>query len=138
MKILSVDLRQRILNSYDECLGTRQEIADQLSRLPRHGEEAAVQRKRTGDITPRTAWPVANRSLPWPSLPVDRLIERQPDITLEELVFVDEAGAKTNTTRLRGRSPQDQRVQTTRLYAIGAARPCLLDPPRWFHRRHDR
>jgi hypothetical protein len=28
MKSLSVDLRQRILNSYDEGLGNRQEIAD--------------------------------------------------------------------------------------------------------------
>jgi len=31
MKTLSVDLRQRILNSYDEGLGTRQEIATAIA-----------------------------------------------------------------------------------------------------------
>ena len=54
------------------------------------------------------------------------------------LVFLDETGAKTNLTRLRGRAPRGERV-----HASSPPRPLayhhhdLLDPAGRFHRLHD-
>ena len=86
MKTLSVDLRQRILNSYDEGLGNRQEIADRYRVSLGMVKQLLVQRKRTGDIAARhrfsgrkPLFTTAHRRQ------LNRLIERQPDITLEEM-----------------------------------------------------
>ena len=46
MKTLSVDLRQRILNSYDEGLGNRQEIADRYRVSLGMVKKFLVQRKQ--------------------------------------------------------------------------------------------
>ncbi len=86
MRTLSVDLRQRILTSYDEGLGNRQEIADRYRVSLGMVKKLLVQRKRTGDIAPRHRFagrkplfsPAHRRRL-------NRLIERRPDITLEEM-----------------------------------------------------
>jgi transposase len=86
MKTLSVDLRQRILNSYDEGLGTRQEIADHYRVSLGLVKKLLVQRKKTGDIAPRHRF---SGRKPLFTLGHRRqlkgLIDQQPDITLEEM-----------------------------------------------------
>jgi transposase len=86
MKTLSVDLRQRILNSYDEGMGTRQEMADRYRVSLGMVKKLLAQRSKTGDIAPRRRFcgrkplftPAHRRQL-------GRLITGQPDITLEEM-----------------------------------------------------
>ena len=45
MSTLSLDLRQRILASYDAGEGTRQDIADRLPGITWHGKEATLATK---------------------------------------------------------------------------------------------
>ena len=66
MKTLSVDLRQRILNSYDEGLGNRQEIADRYRVSLGMVKKLLVQRKEPATSPHAIALPVVNRSLPRP------------------------------------------------------------------------
>jgi transposase len=86
MKTLSVDLRQRILNSYDEGLGNRQEIADRYRVSLGMVKKLLVQRKRTGDIAARHRFsgrkPLFNRDH---RRQLRGLIDQRPDITLEEM-----------------------------------------------------
>jgi transposase len=86
MKTLSVDLRQRILNSYDEGLGTRQEIADRYRVSFGMVKKLLVQRKKTGDIAPRHRFsgrkPLFTRGH---RRQLKGLIDERPDITLEEM-----------------------------------------------------
>lgn len=86
MKTLSVDLRQRILKSYDEGLGTRQEMADRYRVSLGMVKKLLVQRKKTGDIAARHRF--CGRKPLFTSghrRHLSRLIERQPDITLAEM-----------------------------------------------------
>jgi transposase len=66
----------------------------------------------------------------------------QPDLTPENLVFIDETGAKTNLTRLYGRAPRGQRLvvpvphghwmTTTFIAALRhneITAPCVFDGP---------
>ena len=53
MKTLSVDLRERILTSYDSSEGTRQDIAVQYRVSLGMVKKLLQQRRRTGDIRPR-------------------------------------------------------------------------------------
>jgi len=53
MNTLSLDLRQRILDSYDAGEGTRQDIADRYRVSLGMVKKLLSQRKRTGDIAPR-------------------------------------------------------------------------------------
>jgi transposase len=86
MKTLSVDLRQRILNSYDEGLGSRQEIADRYRVSLGMVKKLLVQRKKTGDIAARHGFsgrkPLFTRDH---RRQLKGLIDQQPDITLEEM-----------------------------------------------------
>jgi transposase len=86
MKTLSVDLRQRILNGYDEGWGTRQEMADRYRVSLGMVKKLLVQRKKTGDIAARhrfsgrkPLFTAAHRRQ------LARLIDGQPDITLAEM-----------------------------------------------------
>ena len=86
MKTLSVDLRERILASYDNHEGTRQEIADRYRVSLGMVKKLLQQRRRTGEIGPRHHYsgrkPVIveehRRQL-------RRLLKRRPDMTLREL-----------------------------------------------------
>lgn len=86
MKTLSVDLRERILSSYDNHEGTRQEIADRYRVSLGMVKKLLQQRRRTGDIGPRHQYsgrkPVIveghRRQL-------RVLLKRRPDMTLREL-----------------------------------------------------
>ena len=162
MSTLSLDLRQRILASYDAGEGTRQDIADRYRVSLGMVKKLLSQRKKTGDIAPRHSYSGRKPYFTQEHRQqIKALIDRQPDITLWEireqlnldctlpaihyvlrdmgmsfkktlhaseqgredvklaraewiamqgqlditrLVFIDEAGAKTNMTRLYGRS----------------------------------
>jgi transposase len=56
MKTLSVDLRERILASYDAQEGTRDEIANRYRVSLGLVKKLLQQRRRTGDIRPRHHW----------------------------------------------------------------------------------
>lgn len=86
MSTLSLDLRQRILGSYDAGEGTRQDIADRYRVSLGMVKKLLSQRKRTGDIAPRHA---CSGRKPYFTqerrMRIKALIDRQPDITLEEI-----------------------------------------------------
>lgn len=86
MSTLSLDLRQRILDSYDAGEGTRQNIADRYRVSLGMVKKLLSQRKRTGDIAPRHA--CSGRKpyfTPKRRMQIKALIDEQPDITLEEI-----------------------------------------------------
>jgi len=53
MRLLSLDLRQRILDTYDRKEGTRIEVAHRFRVSLGMVKKLLQQRKRTGDIAPR-------------------------------------------------------------------------------------
>ena len=53
MRTLSLDLRQRILDSYDNDEGTRAEIAQRFRVSLGMVKKLLQQRRHTGDIAPR-------------------------------------------------------------------------------------
>jgi transposase len=86
MRTISLDLRERILASYDQKEGTREEIA-QRYRVSLGMVKKLLQRRRhTGDIGPRyhrcgrKPGPVAAHRQTF-----RQLLGRKPDMTLEEL-----------------------------------------------------
>ncbi len=86
MNTLSLDLRQRILDSYDAGEGTRQDIADRYRVSLGMVKKLLSQRKRTGDIAPRHGYsgrkPYFTQER---RMKIKTLINWQPDITLEEI-----------------------------------------------------
>ena len=86
MKTLSLDLRERILASYDAGKGTRQDIADRYDVSLGMVKKLLSQRKRTGDIASR--YHVCGRKPYFTHelrLQINELIRKRKDITLEEL-----------------------------------------------------
>ena len=86
MRTLSVDLRERILTSYDQKEGTREEIAHRYRVSLGMVKKLLQQRRRTGDIRPRHH--CAGRK----PVIVDthrrrmrELLGKKPDLTLKEL-----------------------------------------------------
>jgi transposase len=83
MRTISLDLRQRILSSYDQKEGTREEIAGRYRVSLGLVKKLLQQRRRTGDIAPRH-----HRSgrkpliLPTHHQTMRTLLSRQPDMTL--------------------------------------------------------
>jgi len=81
-----MDLRQRILDSYDAGEGTRQDIADRYRVSLGMVKKLLAQRKRTGDIAPRHGHsgrkPYLTREH---RLRMEALVGRQPDVTLWEI-----------------------------------------------------
>jgi len=120
-----MDLRQRILDSYDAGEGTRQDIADRYCVSLGMVKKLLSQRKRTGDIAPRHN--CSGRKpyfTPERRIRISTLIDRQPDITLEEIrdllelecslpaihYLLKEMGMsfKKNTSRQRARARRRQ------------------------------
>jgi len=86
MSTLSLDLRQRILASYDAGEGTRQGIADRFCVSLGMVKKLLAQRKRTGDIAPRHGYSGRKAYITREHrVKMKALIDRQPDITLWEL-----------------------------------------------------
>jgi transposase len=86
MKTLSMDLRERILVSYDAKEGTRHEIAERYRVSEGMVKKLLQQRRRTGDLRPRYRFcgrkPLileAHRNR------MKQLLGKQPDMTLREL-----------------------------------------------------
>ena len=86
MKTLSLDLRERILESYDSDKGTRQDIADRYRVSLGMVKKLLQQRKNTGDIQSRHHF--SGRK---PMILEDHrqrireCLRKQPDMTLHEL-----------------------------------------------------
>lgn len=86
MRTISLDLRERILGSYDQKEGTREEIARRYRVSLGLVKKLLQQRRRTGDIAPRHRYsgrkplivPAHHRQL-------RTLLGRKPDMTLKEL-----------------------------------------------------
>jgi transposase len=86
MRTLSLDLRERILSTYDRKEGTRLEIAARYRVSLGMVKKLLQQRRRTGDIRP-----CHYRSgrkpmiLPGHEQQMRALLGRKPDLTLQEL-----------------------------------------------------
>jgi transposase len=86
MRTLSVDLRERILASYDNEEGTREQIGARYRVSLGMVKKLLQQRRRTGDIAPRhhhsgrkpLIVPAYHRQM-------RILLSRKPDLTLKEL-----------------------------------------------------
>ena len=86
MATLSLDLRQRILASYDRGDGTRQQIADRYNVSLAMVKKLLQQRRATGDIAPRHYNSGAKPKITAAhQRRLRRLVRDTPDMTLEEL-----------------------------------------------------
>jgi transposase len=86
MRTLSLDLRERILVSYDNQEGTREEVAARYRVSLGMVKKLLQQRRRTGDIAPRHH--CAGRKptiLPSHQRQMRTLLSQKPDLTLKEL-----------------------------------------------------
>jgi len=86
MKTLSLDLRERVLASYDAREGTRQDVADRYRVSLGMVKKLLQQRRRTGDLRPRHRFsgrkPII---LDEHRRRMKQLLGKQPDMTLPEL-----------------------------------------------------
>jgi transposase len=81
-----MDLRERILGSYDQKEGTRQEIAQRYRVSLGMVKKLLQQRRHTGDIRPRYyRCGRKPKIVPSHRQRFRELLERKPDLTLEEL-----------------------------------------------------
>jgi transposase len=86
MKTLSVDLRERILASYDAQEGTRDDIASRYRVSLGMVKKLLQQRRKTGDIGPRHHYSGRKpKILDRHRRRIRQLLSRQPDLTLAEL-----------------------------------------------------
>ena len=86
MKTLSVDLRERILASYDAREGTREETTNRYRVSLGMVKKLLQQRRKTGDIRPRHHYSGRKPKILDPHRRRMRdLLSRQPDMTLAEL-----------------------------------------------------
>ena len=86
MRTLSLDLRERIIASYDNGEGSRQEIADRYRVSLGMVKKLLQQRKRTGEIAPRHQFsgrkPIIVAAH---QRRLQSLLSQKPDLTLKEL-----------------------------------------------------
>jgi transposase len=86
MRTLSLDLRERILASYDHEEGTREEIANRYRVSLGMVKKLLQQRRRTGQIGPRHHFSGRKpRILGSHHHQMRTLLSRKPDLTLKEL-----------------------------------------------------
>jgi transposase len=86
MRTLSLDLRERILTSYDRKEGTRQDIGARYRVSLGMVKKLLQQRRRTGDIRPRHYRSGRKPTiLPGHQHQMRTLLARKPDLTLKEL-----------------------------------------------------
>jgi transposase len=86
MKAISMDLRKRIVETYDAGEGTRQEIADRFKVSIHMVKKLLSQRRKLGSLEPQNHLcgrkSMFNESdLEW----LRETVRKRPDITLEEL-----------------------------------------------------
>jgi len=86
MRTLSVDLRERIITSYDRKEGTRLDIAARYRVSLGMVKKLLQQRRQTGDIKPRHHHSGRKpKILAGHEQQMRRLLGRKPDLTLKEL-----------------------------------------------------
>jgi len=86
MRTLSLDLRERILASYDRKEGTRDQIANRYCVSLGMVKKLLQQRRRTGDIAPRHRYSGRQpKILSSHHQQMRTLLGRKPDLTLREL-----------------------------------------------------
>lgn len=85
MKAYSLDLRQKIAAACDRKQGSQRQVAQTFGVSLGFVEKLLRQRRRTGDLAPRT--PRGSKPLLDPAALqlVGQLVGEQPDITLQEL-----------------------------------------------------
>jgi transposase len=86
MRTLSLDLRERILGSYDRKEGSRDQIALRFKVSLGMVKKLLQQRRRTGDIAARHAHSGRKAViLPGHRQQMRALLQRKPDMTLQEM-----------------------------------------------------
>ena len=86
MRTVSLDLRERILGSYDQKEGNREEIARRYRVSLGLVKKLLQQRRRTGDIAPRHRYSGRKPLIvPAHHQQLRALLGRKPDLTLQEL-----------------------------------------------------
>ena len=86
MRTRSLDLRQRILDAYDQDEGTRAEVAQRFRVSLGMVKKLLQQRRRTGDIAPRHRLAGRKPRILAPHRSQIRtLLSRKNDMTLKEL-----------------------------------------------------
>lgn len=86
MRTLSLDLRERILASYDQKEGTRQEIANRFRISLGMVKKLLQQRRGTGDIAPRHRYSGRKpKILETHCRKMQTALNKKPDLTLKEL-----------------------------------------------------
>jgi transposase len=93
MGTISLDLRERILASYDQKEGNREEIASRYRVSLGMVKKLLQQRRRTGDIAPRHRFSGPKpRILSSHEQQMKLLLARKPDLTLAETASGHAAG----------------------------------------------
>jgi transposase len=86
MRTISLDLRERILSSYDQEEASREEIARRYRVSLGLVKKLLQQRRRTGDIAPRHRFSGRKPFIvPAHRQQLRTLLGRKPDLTLKEL-----------------------------------------------------
>ena len=86
MRTISLDLRERILASYDKEEGNREEIAGRYRVSLGLVKKLLQQRRRTGDISPRHRYSGRKpKIVAHHRQQLRQLVGRKPDLTLKEL-----------------------------------------------------
>ncbi len=142
MRTISLDLRERILCSYDQKEGNREEIAHRFRVSLGLVKKLLQQRRRTGDIAPRHRFSGRKPAIVGSHHRQMRvLLSRKPDLTLKELrtalqldctlpaihYVLEKLGL---TYKKRHSAPVNRIVQTSlgRAGSGGANRPVLTQP----------
>lgn len=85
-KPLSLDLRERIVAAYEGKEGTREEVAKRFKVSVGMVKKLLAQKSRTGDLRPRYRFCGRKARLePEHGKSMRQLVEREPDVTLEEI-----------------------------------------------------
>lgn len=86
MKTISLDLRERILSSYDAGEGTREDIAKRYKVSLGMVKKLLQQRSKTGDIRPRHRFSGRKPKITQSDRDtLKRLVDASPDLTLAQL-----------------------------------------------------
>ena len=86
MKTTSLDLRRRIVETYDEGKWTQDEVARRFRVSLGMVKQLVMQRRRTGQIEARHRFSGRKaRLLPERGKQMNALVAREPDVTLEEI-----------------------------------------------------
>jgi transposase len=142
MRTISLDLRERILCSYDQKEGNREEIAHRFRVSLGLVKKLLQQRRRTGDIAPRHRFSGRKPLIVGSHhRQIKVLLVRKPDLTLKELrtalqldctlpaihYVLEKLGL---TYKKRHSAPVNRIARTSpvRAGSGGASRPALIRP----------